>query len=75
MNPSTLETVKPLKSTEVEANNLYYTRNARMVQTESESIGHTDRMPSTGVKYIVSSKPLSKSDLDEWELEPIYTDS
>ena len=70
MDKPTEAAVKQLVSSGVEANNVYYSRNPRTVQG-STKVGQTDPDES-GNKYIVSAKPLSREEMSDWEMLPIY---
>ena len=69
-NDRRLGILKELKrmSGDLQANNVYYSTNARMVQLKD--IAQTE--PIDGIKYVFSEKPLSEKDIDEWELKTIY---
>jgi len=66
------EEIRLLNSANVTPNNLYYVRNARMIQC-SVRVGQTE-IDAKGNKYIISEEPLSLTEMADWEIQPIiYT--
>ena len=73
LNKKEKETIKPLleikKAGNIDLNNVYYTTNARFIQTKTV-IAQTEEID--GVKYVYSEDPLSEKELTDWELKKIY---
>jgi len=70
MDAKEAEEIRQLNAANITPNNLYFMRNARMVQG-SVRVAQTE-IDAKGNKYIISEEPLSPKEMADWEIQPIY---